>query len=162
MIRTRFHFPAGMPRPPSRSPWRSPGKERASVRSRSFSPPPSASPAPTWARGPGRRAAPPRASMRSKLHRQLGILVQVDVQRVQLRIDLIEAVDRRGGGEGSEEDQHAQQHTLPAALTRPIHRGQGERVLILATLLLALPHRVYVSNEASDDVSVIENDAVVA
>ena len=33
---------------------------------------------------------------------------------------------------------------------------------ILAALLLALPHRVYVSNEASDDVSVIENDAVVA
>ena len=35
-------------------------------------------------------------------------------------------------------------------------------MVILAALLLASPYRVYVSNEASDDVAVIENDAVVA
>jgi len=35
-------------------------------------------------------------------------------------------------------------------------------VLILAALLLAAPYRVYVSEEASDDVAVIENDALVA
>src|SRR5438445_11108619 len=35
-------------------------------------------------------------------------------------------------------------------------------MVILAALLLASPYRVYVSNEASDDVAVIENDALVA
>src|SRR5205085_1429183 len=68
----------------------------------------------------------------------------------------------RGGEEDREDRQHGAQHTPPAALTRPILRGQSRAMLLLAALLLASPHRVYVSNEASDDVAVIENDAVVA
>jgi YVTN family beta-propeller protein len=35
-------------------------------------------------------------------------------------------------------------------------------MLLLAAVLLAAPHRVYVSNEVSDDVAVIENDALLA
>jgi len=35
-------------------------------------------------------------------------------------------------------------------------------MLLFAALLLAVPHRVYTSNEASDDVAVIEDDALVA
>ena len=34
-------------------------------------------------------------------------------------------------------------------------------MLLLVAVLLAAPHRVYVSDEVSDDVAVIENDALV-
>src|SRR5467141_3246788 len=47
-------------------------------------------------------------------------------------------------------------------LTRPPLEEKPVGMLLLAALLLAVPHRVYASNEASDDVAVIEDDALVA
>src|SRR5947208_548428 len=47
-------------------------------------------------------------------------------------------------------------------LTRPPAEEKPRTMLLLAALLLAAPHRVYTSNEASDDVAVIEDDALVA
>src|ERR1700682_3623573 len=54
------------------------------------------------------------------------------------------------------------QHTPLPHLTRPPLEEKPVGMLVLAALLLAVPHRVYTSNEASDDVAVIENDALVA
>src|SRR5205085_92908 len=96
------------------------------------------------------------------LHRELRVLVQVEVERVELRVHLVEAFERRGGEKRGEEGQHAAKHTLLAPLTRSIARAKAGAVLLLAALLLAAPYRVYVSNEASGDVAVIENDALVA